>query len=106
MAYCHACLPVAVQADDLPRLLADLIRGLGLQVEEFSKGRDCLYAADPPRSGHRLGEQVALVCDWSNLRNTGELEVELRSGESMALGSTRAETLLQQLCDRLQVSRG
>jgi hypothetical protein len=52
-----------------------------------------------------LGEQVALVCDWSNWRNTGELELEIRSGESMALGVTRAETLFSQLCSLLQGSR-
>lgn len=102
MAYCHVCLPVAWGVDELPWQLSDLLRGLGLEVEEFSKGHDCLYASDPPRSGRRLGDQVALVCDWSNLRNTGEVELELRSGESMARGATRAETLCKQLCERLQ----
>jgi|688.fasta_scaffold77464_1 hypothetical protein len=105
MAYCHTCVPVALPTDELSRFLRDLIRGLGLEVEEQTSAHHCLYAADPPNSGRRLGEQVALVCDWSNWRNTGELELEIRSGESMALGVTRAETLFSQLCSLLQGSR-
>ena len=102
MAYCHRCLPVVLAGEDLSRHLGDLVRDLGLQVQEPTKSRHCLYAADPPRSGLRLGQQVALVCDWSNLPNTGEVELEMRSGESMALGETRAESLFRQLCTRIQ----
>ena len=105
MAYCHACLPVTMPSDDLSGVLCDLIRGLGLKVEEPTNAHHCLYAADPPNCGHRLAHQVALVCDWSNVSNTGELELEIRSDESMALGVTRAETLLQQLCSLLQGGR-
>ena len=104
MAYCHTVLPVTLPSDDISRLLGDVIRGLGLKVEEPTVARHCLYAVDPPNSGHRLGQQVALICDWSNLNNTGELELEIRSGESMALGCTRAETLFRQLCSVLQRS--
>jgi len=105
MAYCHTCLPVALASDDLTSVLGDLIRGLGLQVEVPTNARHCLYAVDPPNSGLRLGQQVALVCDWSNLSHTGEVELEIRSDESMALGSTRAETLFRQLCTLLQGGR-
>ena len=105
MAYCHTCLPVAFASDDVSSVLADLIRGLGLQVEMPTNARHCLYAADPPSSGLRLGQQVAVVCDWSNLPNTGEVELEIRSSESMALGSTRAEDLFRQLCNLLQGGR-
>ena len=102
MAYCHACLPVNLPGDNLSQVLAELIQRLGLRVEEPANARHCLYAVDPPQSGHRLSSKVVLLCDWSNLRNTGEVELEIRSNESMALGATRAEQLFGQLCSLLQ----
>jgi hypothetical protein len=45
---------------------------------------------------------VTLLCDWSNLRNTGELTIETHSGESMAHARTRAQSLLQHCCGSLQ----
>jgi hypothetical protein len=105
MAYCHTCLPIPLARDDLSSVLADLIRGLGLQVEQPTNAHHCLYAADPPSSGFRIRQQVALVCDWSNFSNTGEVELEIRSDESMALGVTRAERLFHELCSVLQAGR-
>ena len=52
------------------------------------------------------GERVTLLCDWSNLRHTGEQPIETRSGESMAQAQTREELLLMTFCSALQGALG
>ncbi|MEB3234521.1 MAG: hypothetical protein VKM98_03750 [Cyanobacteriota bacterium] len=98
MAYCRALLPVDPTAENLNQMLTDLIDRLGMQVERRSQHGSCLIATDPPRCGLHANEHVMVLCDWSNLRNTGEVAIETRSGESMAHRDTRAQNLLQQLC--------
>ena len=103
MAYCHTNIAVRHQAQDLDRLVPELIRRVGLTVEESRGNGNCRVGTDRPHQGLRAQEHVVLLCDWSNLRNTGEVAIETRSGESMALGqTTRAENVLQQFCGCLQ----
>jgi len=98
MAYCRTQLPVSVPVQDLDGLIAELIRGIGMQVERQPDHRDWLIGTELPQPALRANEHVTLLCDWSNLRNTGELTIETRSGESMAHACTRAQLLFQQFC--------
>ena len=102
MAYCRTQLAVPLQAQELDRLVPDLIRRLGLDVEESRSNRCCRIGTDRPQQGLSAKEHVVLLCDWSNLRNTGEVAIETRSGESMAHAQTRAQNLMQQFCGILE----
>ncbi|MBM5809133.1 MAG: hypothetical protein FJ050_03335 [Cyanobacteria bacterium M_surface_7_m2_040] len=102
MAHCRAFLPVDLAAQELTALLTDLVGELGLQVEDPDRNHPWLIATDRPRRGLQAKDHVVVLCDWSNLRNTGEMAIETRSGESMAHRDTRAESLLQQLCSGLR----
>jgi len=102
MAYCRIQIPVSVPVQDLDRLIADLIRGIGMEVEQQPRQHDWLIGTEPPQPELRAQDHVTLLCDWSNLRNTGELTIETRSGESMARARTRAQSLLQQFCGTVQ----
>ncbi|MEB3173411.1 MAG: hypothetical protein VKL97_06055 [Cyanobacteriota bacterium] len=105
MAHCRACLAIDPAVQSLNQTLTEVIGQLGLQVQEPLHKGAWLIATDPPQRGLTPHEHVQLLCDWSNLRNTGELAIETRSGESMAHSVTRAKSLLQQLCSRLVESR-
>jgi hypothetical protein len=102
MAYCRTQLAVPLQAQDLDRLVPDLIRRLGLDVEESRGNAACRVGTDRPHRGLSAREHVVLLCDWSNLSNTGEVAIETRSGESMAHTQTRAQLVLQEFCGCLQ----
>jgi hypothetical protein len=101
MAHCRACLAVDPKAQSLNQTLTEVIDQLGLQVQEPLHKGAWLIASERPQRGRHAQEHVQLLCDWSNLRNTGELAIETRSGESMAHSVTRAHELLQRLCSRL-----
>jgi len=105
MAHCRALLPVDLASQELNALLTDLVGQLGMQVEAANHSHPWLIATDPPRQGLPANEHVMVLCDWSNLRNTGEMAIETRSGESMAHSITPAESLLHQLCSRLGQTR-
>ncbi|MFM1812469.1 MAG: hypothetical protein RLZZ336_1407 [Cyanobacteriota bacterium] len=102
MAYFRSQLPVSVPVHKLDHLIADLIGGIGMQVETQSHPHAWMIGTDPPQPALRPEEHVTLLCDWSNLHNTGELTIETRSGESMAHARTRAQSLLLHCCGTLQ----
>jgi len=102
MAFCRTQLPVTVPAHELDELIADRIRRIGMQVENHSQRQAWLIGTESPQPSLRADEHVTLLCDWSNLRNTGELTIETRSGESMAHAQTRARSLLLTFCSALQ----
>lgn len=104
MAYFRRQLPVSVPVDELDHLIADLISQIGMQVEIQSNPHAWMIGTEPPQPALRPADHVTLLCDWSNLRNTGELTIETRSGESMAHARTRAQSLLQHCCGTLQAA--
>ena len=104
MAYFRSQLPVSVPIQELDRFITDLICGIGMQVETQSHPHAWMIGTEPPQPALRAEDHVTLLCDWSNLRNTGELTIETHSGESMAHARTRAQSLLQHCCGSLQAS--
>ncbi|MBM5803892.1 MAG: hypothetical protein FJ078_07210 [Cyanobacteria bacterium K_DeepCast_35m_m2_155] len=102
MAHCRAVLPVDPTLEGINCLLSEVIAQLGLEISEPLQEHPWLIATDRPQRGLKAREYVRVLCDWSNLRNTGEMAIETRSGESMAHSDTRAKSLLQQLCSRLE----
>ena len=102
MAYYRSQLPVSVPVEELDHLIADLICRIGMQVETQSHCHAWMIGTEPPQPALRADDHVTLLCDWSNLHNTGELTIETRSGESMAHARTRAQSFLQHFCGSLQ----
>lgn len=102
MAYFRSQLPVTIPVQKLDRLITDLISGIGMQLDNPYQPHTWRMGIEPPQPALRASDHVTLLCDWSNLSNTGELVIETRSGESMAHAHTRAESILQHCCWTLE----
>ena len=108
MAFTQALLPTPRDEEALlqwcdSRLLPALAT-LGLVVEQFEDMPGLIFASDPPGRGLTPRAHVKLLCDWSSATVSGDVLVEMRSGELMAVRDTRCQQLMARLLELMQAS--
>lgn len=108
MAFTQALLPAPREEEALlqwcdSRLLPALAE-LGLMVEQFEDMPGVIFASDPPGRGLAPRAHVKLLCDWASATVSGDVLVEMRSGELMAVRDTRCQQLMARLLELLQAT--
>ncbi|MFW6731693.1 MAG: hypothetical protein ACODUE_08180 [Synechococcus sp.] len=106
MAFTQALLPAPREEEALlqwcdGRLLPALAQ-LDLVVEQFDDMPGLIFASDRPGQGLAPRAHVKLLCDWSSAKVSGDVLVEMRSGELMATRDTRCQRLMAQLLELMQ----
>ncbi len=106
MAFTQALLPAPREEEALlqwcdSRLLPALAE-LGLVVEQFDDMPGLIFASDPPGQGLAPKAHVKLLCDWSSATVSGDVLVEMRSGELMAVRDTRCQQLMGRFLELMQ----
>lgn len=106
MAFTQALLPAPRDEEALlewcDQRLLPALEGLGLVVEQFDDMPGLVFASDPPGRGLAPKAHVKLLCDWSSALASGDVLVEMRSGELMAMRDTRCQQLMARLLELMQ----